>query len=87
MGVSPAAGKDFSPNRLVVVNEEGRVYDRTGLVIQAAYQDDGMTLKIFVQDLPQDKRSTAQAQHFAALKASMEHDQLEWGKLLGRGDD
>lgn len=34
--------------RVVLVDETGRVYDRTGVYVRAVCQDDGQTLKVFV---------------------------------------
>ena len=58
-------------NRLVVVDETGRVYDRTGLVIDQQIQDDGLTLKVFVKLLPQDERTRANARHMTRLSESL----------------
>lgn len=40
------------PNRFVLVDETGRVYDRTGLEITIVEQDEGQTLKVFVKPSP-----------------------------------
>jgi hypothetical protein len=41
-----------TPNRVVLVDETGRVYDRTGIALQLEEQDNGLTLKVFVEQLP-----------------------------------
>lgn len=49
-GQAPSSSVPMS--RLVVVDETGRVYDRTGIGWSFSVQDDGQTLKIFVRPLP-----------------------------------
>lgn len=39
----------MSLDRLTVVDESGRVYERWGVDIELVEQDDGKTLKIFVK--------------------------------------
>lgn len=42
--------KDSEYTRLVVVGSSGRIIDRNGVKIQLSVQDDGKTLKIFMED-------------------------------------
>lgn len=55
-------------NRLVVVDETGRVYDRYGLTIESVQQDEGQTLKIFVSPLPRDEKIKAEQAYIDAWK-------------------
>ena len=64
-----------TPNRVVLVDETGRVYDRTGVGIELSEQDDGLTLKVFVKPLAAEDSSLAAANHLSALGQVMEQDQ------------
>lgn len=50
-------------NRIVVVHNGHRVLDETGVRIQAAEQDGGRTLKVFVTDLPDGEKDRAGREH------------------------
>jgi len=45
--------------RVVVVDETGRVYDRTGVGVEVHIQDDGLTLKVFVTPMPEEQAKVA----------------------------
>ena len=47
-------------NRFVVVDETGRVYDRIGVEVETHIQDDGLTMKVFVTPLDEEKAQAAQ---------------------------
>lgn len=55
------------PNRIVLVDETGRVYDRTGVALLLEEQDNGLTLKVFVEQLPGEESEQAKADHNAAV--------------------
>jgi hypothetical protein len=68
-----------STNRIVLVDETGRVYDRTGVSVEISQQDDGLTLKVFVAPLPGDEHCLSNATHRARLAESL-------GPCCGAGD-
>jgi hypothetical protein len=57
------------PNRLVVVDESGRVYDRTGVSVELSEQDDGLTLKVFIS--PTTESAEERARHLTRLSEDM----------------
>jgi hypothetical protein len=59
------------PNRIVLVDEGGRVYDRTGVSIDFWTQDGGLTLKVFVKPLDDETRHKANADHLTALSQAL----------------
>lgn len=61
-------------NRIVLVDETGRVYDRTGVSIELHEQDDGLTLKVFVTALPTEEAGKAAADHAVALGQDLVND-------------
>lgn len=61
----------MQPNRVVLVDEGGRQYDRTGVEVHVDTQDEGLTLKIFVRPLPADEHSRANARHLTRLSADL----------------
>lgn len=58
-------------NRFVLVDETGRVYDRTGVSVELSEQDVGLTLKVFVK--PTTESAEANARHLARLSQSLNH--------------
>jgi hypothetical protein len=66
-----AKGRRMTPNRFVLVDDTGRVYDRTGVSVEISDQDDGLTLKVFVTPLPADEHSRANATHCTRLAQSL----------------
>ena len=52
-----------TPNRIVLVHEGRRIFDKTGVCVEIVEQDDGDTMKVFVSDLPESEKSTATARH------------------------
>lgn len=73
--------------RLVIVDETGRVYDRTGVKIEHTSQDGGKTLKIFVTPLPRDEEVKATQAHSDALGEAFAglRNLLDMGDRLLRG--
>lgn len=55
-----------TPNRFVLVDENGRGYDRTGVDIDIATQDDGRTIKVFIVALDDDEAQKAVEAHVKA---------------------
>jgi hypothetical protein len=47
--------EDYVANRFVLVDETGRVYDRTGVEIKVVEQDCGRTVKVFLLPYPNDE--------------------------------
>ena len=43
--------RDKNINRFEVIDETGRVIVRHGVSVELNYQDDGKTLKVFLQDI------------------------------------
>ena len=43
--------RDKTINRFEVIDETGRVIVRHGVSVELNYQDDGKTLKVFLQDI------------------------------------
>ena len=64
-----------APNRVVVVDETGRVYDRTGVTLTFHEQDGGLTLKVFVTPLPAEEYTQANADHAARLGRDLQECQ------------
>jgi hypothetical protein len=60
-----------TPNRIVLADETGRVYDRTGIDLQLEEQDNGLTLKVFVEQLPAGESEQAKANHRMAIGQSL----------------
>jgi hypothetical protein len=58
------------PNRIVLVDETGRVYDRTGVGVELSEQNDGLTLKVFVT--PTTESAEAKARHRKRLAHDLE---------------
>lgn len=52
-----------TPNRIVLVHDGRRIFDRTGVRIDVIAQDDGETLKVFVADLPKIEKADAVERH------------------------
>lgn len=57
------------PNRIVIVDETGRVYDRTGVSVELSEQDEGLTLKVFVK--PITESAEANARHLTRLSEDL----------------
>ncbi len=64
----------MNANRIVLVDETGRVYDRTGVNIELSEQDGGLTLKVFVK--PTTESDAARARHIVRLAESLESLEL-----------
>lgn len=69
-----------NPNRVVLVDETGRVYDRTGVAVELSEQDDGLTLKVFVKPLDAEESTRANADHSAALGQELFRDRARWAE-------
>lgn len=52
-----------APNRVVLVHDGKRIFDRTGVHVELVEQDDGDTLKVFVSDLPAAEKAESDEQH------------------------
>lgn len=59
--------------RAVLVDETGRVYDRSGVKVEFVFQDEGKTLKLFVTPLPKDEAIKANEDYMANLTESLRH--------------
>ncbi|RAV18375.1 hypothetical protein DQP55_02715 [Mycolicibacterium sp. GF69] len=56
-------------NRFVLVDETGRIYDRTGVSVELSEQDGGLTLKVFVK--PTTESAEAKARHLTRLSEDL----------------
>lgn len=57
--VRAKAGPADRVTRFEVVDESGRSYVRNGVTVELSYQEEGRTLKVFVQERPSDQRKGA----------------------------
>lgn len=58
-----------APNRIVVIDETGVLYDRTGVTGRVFVQDDGLTIKVFLE--ASDTAAKDIAAHQANMKKSL----------------
>lgn len=60
-----------TPNRVVLVHNGARVFDRTGVSVEIVEQDGGATLKVLVTDLPDKEKAQAERKHRDRFAASL----------------
>ena len=52
-----------TPNRIVLIHNHRRIFEQTGISVELLEQDDGQTLKVFVTDLPPEKKKRDVQRH------------------------
>lgn len=52
-----------TPNRIVLIHNHRRIFEQTGIAVELLEQDDGQTLKVFVTDLPPEKKKRDEQKH------------------------
>jgi len=59
-------------NRICLIDDTGRVYDKSGVEISLVYQDNGKTLKIFIEPLSEEEKEKVKEEISAGWAESLE---------------
>lgn len=60
-----------TPNRIVLIHNHRRIFEQTGISVELLEQDGGKTLKVFVTDLPPEKKKRDVERHRSRFTRSL----------------